>query len=100
MQRYVWRLRKWKEVNPLKEDTCRSCKQKIIWTITVNGKHMPVDYNPNNLGNIVLHPRDNNPPIAQYVTNDERDSCLADGGTIHITHFFTCPEAAKWRKKK
>ena len=54
---------------------CRSCNAKVIWFVTPNGKHMPVD--------------------ADTVRPD--DDCLK---TRHVSHFATCPDHNKWRKTR
>ena len=79
---------------------CRSCGADIIWTITKTGRKMPCNAEPIffDLANM----------------NDEgTKTFVKDDGTIaigienpggqevgYISHFATCPEADKWRKKK
>lgn len=72
---------------------CRSCGAPIIWAMTGRGKTMPVDARPDPKGNVAV---------------------VIDGGTIraivgatpgstgrrHLSHFVTCPDAAKHRRKK
>lgn len=54
---------------------CRSCRADIIWLATASGKFMPVDVGTNN-------------------------SELVFDAKVHTSHFATCPDAAKHRKKK
>lgn len=58
---------------------CRSCGAFILWMKTKNGKNIPVDYAtvPADQGALVFDP---------------------DVG--HISHFATCPNADKHRKRK
>jgi hypothetical protein len=56
--------------------SCRSCSAPIIWLRTVKGKKMPVD--------------------ASSVTGDET---LFEYGK-HVSHFSTCPNSEKHRRRK
>lgn len=66
---------------------CRSCAAPIIWTVTTNGKRMPVDADP------VVSPRGfrldegEDPPVASFTTKH-----LADD-PVYVSHFSTCPNA-------
>jgi hypothetical protein len=53
---------------------------------------MPVDIEPVSAGNIVLRERPPLPPLALYVKPDPHFN-------RYISHFVTCPQANKWRKK-
>jgi hypothetical protein len=86
----------------MKTDNCRSCKAQIIWTMTERGRRMPVDAEPSKKGNIMLHPRpDDQAPLAIYLTTEQ--IAAFDGSLqrhrLFTSHFVTCPEAKKWRKK-
>lgn len=67
------------------EKLCSSCGAAILWTETEQGRPMPVDATPTGKG-IALIP-------------------LADGRTrsrvidVYVSHFATCPNAAKHRKR-
>ncbi len=86
--------------------TCRSCGASIVWTVTEKGKKMPVDAEPTLDGNIVLiHKEVGKPPIARY--EDKREKATRQDERIDpaartrfISHFVTCPQAKKWRKKR
>lgn len=56
---------------------CRSCEAPIVWVQTQNGKNMPVD----------AHTYDNGDGL---IFNSEK----------HTSHFATCPNADKHRKKR
>lgn len=70
---------------------CRWCGAKIIWAKTPGGKNMPLDAEPNPRGNLLLDEsgfvgpalKSENPPA------DRR----------YMSHFATCPDAAKQRKR-
>jgi len=55
---------------------CRSCNAEILFVETAKGHMMPVNYKP------------------EFENDKEYDK------TKHISHFSTCPEADKFRKKK
>ncbi len=55
---------------------CRSCRAKIIWFTTAAGKKMPVDAD-------TVEPDDD---------DDELDL------ERHVSHFATCPDAARFRR--
>lgn len=58
---------------------CRSCGAPITWMITNTGKTMPVD------GLIQGQPAEPN---------------MKFDPKVHVSHFATCPNAAKHRKPK
>ena len=61
--------------NHLKTVPCRSCGQLIVFLPTASGKTMPVD--------------------AESVTEGDEEF----NPKAHVSHFSTCPDAAKFRKK-
>lgn len=70
---------------------CKSCKAKIVWCKTHNGKNIPVDMFtlPEGDKMLLLHRwqiGDNTP----LIFNPQK----------HIAHFATCPYAAEHRKEK
>ena len=77
-------------------DKCRSCKAPILWLVnTSTQRAAPIDAEPSPAGNIlvldertyrVLRPVElGNPEIGQ--------------GRRHTSHFQTCPDAAKFKRK-
>jgi len=73
---------------------CRSCGADVIWVVTTNGKRMPVDAKPSDIGNLTLHPvEDEGPPVAMYHTT------RLSGTSYYISHFATCPQSKRWKKK-
>lgn len=80
--------------------TCRSCGAPIIWaTVAKTGKRMPLDATPNpDSGNVLLHPDG----TCRVVTNQSIRLAVDDveaAGTWHTTHFATCPDADKHRRR-
>jgi hypothetical protein len=61
---------------------------------------MPLDATPTKEGNIMLGEREHLPPIAMYQTNQALEKFRADGELLYVSHFATCPDRKKWRKKK
>jgi hypothetical protein len=57
-------------------DKCRSCGAEIVWLKTINGKNMPVDAETFEDGDELFEPK------------------------RHTSHFATCPDAEKFRRKK
>lgn len=86
----------------MKIDQCRSCKAEIVWAITERGKRMPVDKLPSKKGNLMLVWRTGEvTPLAVYLTTEQ--IAAFDGSLqrhrMHLSHFVTCKEADKWRKR-
>lgn len=61
---------------------CKSCGAKIIWGKTANGKAVPLDC----------------PPEKRYVLSGEASDIVTLRST-YASHFVTCPDADKFRKK-
>lgn len=55
---------------------CRSCARSIVWLLTNNQKRMPVDSGAVSADDVYYDPQ------------------------RHASHFATCPDRDKWRKKK
>jgi hypothetical protein len=91
----------------VKLSRCRSCGEPIVWTITTNGKRMPVDAEP------VVAPRgfridEDVLDEAQQGFNDDdlrpgkeliaRFAPVPDvGERLYQSHFSACPQGANWR---
>ena len=92
----------------MKLSRCRSCEEPILWTITTNGKRMPVDAEP------VVAPRGFRidetllDEAQQGFDQDElragKDllatftAAPAPGEKLYQSHFATCPDAAAHRR--
>lgn len=78
--------------------TCDSCGARVLWTLTRTGRSMPVDELPHADGNVVLWQDGGKGPLIAHVLSkgDDVDVLTAR----HKSHFATCPQAAKHRRKK
>ena len=78
----------------MKLAACRSCDAPIIWTVTTNGKRMPVDADP------IVAARgfrlddevEGEAPLAIFTQTPAADERL------FVSHFSTCPNAAQHRR--
>lgn len=64
-------------------DQCKSCKANIMWGKTTNGKAVPLDTKPKN--------------VYVLLNGDTNVYSLECG---YESHFATCPDALKFRKKE
>ena len=62
---------------------CQSCKAYIVWVLTKNGKSMPIDYTESPEHNQMF-------PITPPLVFDSSKM---------VSHFATCPDAKKFRKR-
>ncbi len=69
--------------------SCRSCGAPIIWAKTEKGKAMPLDAEPAQTGTLWL--------FAGVVQTGDQPPAV--NGPTYTSHFATCPQAGKWRKK-
>jgi hypothetical protein len=60
---------------------------------------MPLDYEPIAEGNIILGIRKHLPPLALVQVEQRRIELRDRGELLYISHFATCPQGKKWRKK-
>lgn len=70
---------------------CKSCGADVLWVETRKGKRMPLDPEENSAGNVVIEADGKAavlPPGAQY------------SGPRYASHFETCPDAQRWRRKR
>lgn len=77
---------------------CNSCGAEILWCKTTSGKRMPLDSEPTKAGLFVI---EGDPKIDA----DEEGGPLARKaspgywGEKYTSHFATCPDADRWRKR-
>jgi hypothetical protein len=73
--------------------TCRSCGQNILWFTLASGKKHPVDPESVNAKEC--------DDGARLVTEEGEVLTVEAGDDFwgHVSHFSTCPDADKWRKK-
>lgn len=71
---------------------CKSCSAPIRWgTVRGSGKHMPLDYDENEGGNVFLL-ENGTCEIGRQQDPTPR------GATRHFSHFATCPNANEHRR--
>ncbi len=76
------------------EGTCRSknCKASIVWvTLVTSGKPHPVDPVPSENGTIKVFLEDGR-RYGRVLPRDQRR------GRLYVSHFATCPDAARFRQ--
>ncbi len=79
------------------EGTCRSCGARIIWvTMAATGKKNPLDAKPNPAGNVTAI--ENGQGIV--LKGESLAQAKADGMTLYLSHFATCPNSLSHRKPK
>lgn len=76
--------------------TCKACPAAIRWVTTSAGRKMPIDAEPNVFtGTIILKTNSSGEEIAHHI---DRKKSHVDG-PYYTSHFATCPEAQRFRKK-
>jgi hypothetical protein len=82
---------------------CRSCGAEIVWAVTTEGRRMPVDAQPVDGGNLLLTPADHRrpagEPTATVVGKRAQPTLFGDDGPRYVSHFVTCPDAARHRRR-
>ncbi len=86
---------------------CRSCGAEIEWAKTPAGKNIPLDKEPEVDGNILVSMRGIGlAPLAIAQSKEQIEllkSQAKASGQLHVlfkSHFATCPDHAKFRKKR
>lgn len=79
---------------------CRSCGAEVIWTVTENGKRMPVDAKPREDGNILLTEYPDGYIEAAYVQSSLFEVWDQDAPEPrrYVSHFASCAQSNQWRK--
>lgn len=77
---------------------CRSCGAEIVWVLMDTGKTMPIDADPNPLGNVAVRRvgRDNE-LHGRVVTGTKPLDPTSE--RMGMSHFVICPAADKHRKR-
>lgn len=70
---------------------CRSCGAEVVWVQTPSGRHMTIDPEPVENGNVVKD--SDHPNRAHVLRNGENPT-----GARYVSHFATCPDASVWRR--
>lgn len=78
----------------MKLDHCRSCAAPMIWSVTTNGKRMPVDADPIvvNRGFRLDEEVEGDTPLARFTAAPHA------GERLYVSHFSTCPNADQHRR--
>lgn len=75
---------------------CRSCGKPVVWAkVQVTGSPIPLDPDPAPNGNIRLHTK----PECEVLSQAQIKQAKQDGVALYVSHFATCPEANRWRKR-
>lgn len=83
---------------PNRLTACEACGAPIRFTRTLKGKAMPLDAEPRDDGNVILVQVDGD-TLARVIT--PTTPLLVTGDLPrYISHFATCPDAAKFRRKE
>jgi hypothetical protein len=77
---------------------CRSCGASVIWTVTVNGKKMPVDAEPSCDGVFFLERDDGDGEVHAVHLARVDPGLHRPGDRLYTSHFATCPNASVHRK--
>lgn len=80
-------------------ELCESdrCHTQVVWCYTKNTTAL-VDAAPAPDGNIQLRDTGMDKPIATTLSPAER--ATKQQGTLHKLHFATCPDAARFRRRR
>lgn len=74
---------------------CKTCLAPIFYAIVAStGKLIPINAEPSIDGNVIIREGNNSGKSYAKVTKKE------DPEAIYVSHFATCGQAKKWRKKK
>lgn len=76
--------------------TCKTCPAEILWVHTANGSMMPVDAAPNPGGNVLVMRTATG--LHGYVLGKDRQP--DPRGTLHTTHWATCPNPPKRKRER
>lgn len=81
----------------LADGHCRTCGEPVKWVMTTTGNRMPLNPMPDPDGNCYVDRWDQGMPVVVVAVN----SAIPGAIPIRYTsHFATCPQADKWRKKR
>jgi hypothetical protein len=76
---------------------CASCRAPVLWATNVtSGRRNPIDPRPTEGGNVKLTVG----PAALVYEVPPAGERHKLAGTLHISHFVTCPNATSHRKKR
>lgn len=94
--------RKWeaemKENNSM--GNCRSCGARILWIRTAAGRNMPVDPAPLGYRKVPGGRERIVTPDGDVITGEKCEAGETPDGYGYMSHFATCPEAGRHRKRR
>lgn len=81
---------------------CRGCGAEILWALNGSGKREPVDAEPIANGNIEIEEtlvdgEGRRTPLIRHLKKGEIDT-LFEPPPRYVSHFSSCPQAAKHRR--
>lgn len=78
--------------------TCDSCGARILWGVTERGKRIPLDYEPNNDGNVSVLEfcADGTPRVRVH---GKASLLEPDVVASYMVHFATCPNSKHHRRR-
>lgn len=78
--------------------SCRSCNAPVIWCVTIHGKRMPVDAEPQTIdGDFWIDSKTDPPTALRFIATDFPGETRKP--ERRHAHFVTCPDAKTWRRK-
>lgn len=80
-------------------EACRTCGAGMIWTTTAARNDMPVNAAPDVDGTIKLTWGADKLTVHSKVVRGARILALLRG-SLHTSHFATCPQADRWRTRR
>lgn len=86
-----------------KTSTCKTCGAKIVWIKTTRGKSMPcnaeqVQYQENRRGSALIVTKDGDVVRGNIIDDNQTSLVPVVDGVGYVSHFATCPNAAKHRR--
>lgn len=82
------------------DDTCAGCGRRVVWAVNNRTqKRAPIDFEPptEGKGNIALDFKTRTYDVLNVV---DQIAARARGEALLVSHFVTCKERDKFRKKK
>lgn len=81
--------------------TCRGCNRQILWVRTRKGKRMPIDPFPNGKqGNVILAGEEKIAHVFRSPEEARAYQFMHEGDGPYTSHFHTCRDAERFRKRK
>ncbi len=79
---------------------CRSCGAPIRWVVTMTGKRIPLDRQPDpDKGNVRRVEQYGGELRAHVLTSSDAEAARGEGEPLWVAHFTTCPNADAHRSR-